>query len=652
MRRRKLAWLRPMIGGALVLACQSESGVREESGLEGLGLTAVSPAVVVPGSTIAIEGRSFLDQPLGIGWLRLAGSYAGGALDTELPANFVDFEHLEVLLTPEVMPLLGPPEGQFSGQAAVVVDFTPDGTRFSSPPLAYSLRVTRSLEPELDPIGSGGAIFVNDEIEVSGDGFLLGGQEGTTFAIVEGCFQPMGEDVCEPVGPVEVPVTPVEPFDRTRGTFAFSPHIAGIRPGNFSGDVRLRNDHADGTTLESGTESVGFDLIETQIMAMGDGGSLGQFVDIQGGGFVSPDDGFTTILLEGEYVPDDAVGGAPVTLELVPEYASGRLLRYVINEDDALGQNIDLRRETGAFDGTIRPIVSFEDDEVQGPALPVTLRIQPVKQIVYVKFNDTYVESLRLFGLRALDARIRERILAVLARDYESINIEFREEPAEDFKLFSTLEIAGPDPNGLGLLGYDNTDEKDRNNERLFDYIGGVNALTQENGFPGFGGVFIESLFVYSNHPPPGTPSSSEDIPVEIFDQIFDPVRPDRGAPVVAADFAGEGIPVLTSSNACPATERRLQIACAVWVMGSLIGTTTSHEIGHSLGLADPKGMRFHNLGDAENRLMDSGGNRSFEERAELMGQGPSRYCVESYEYLREILPSDAPETTIERPHC
>jgi hypothetical protein len=648
MRGRKLAWA---VWGTLALGCRSDAGVREESGLEGLGLTSVQPAVVVPGSTIAIEGRSFLDQPLGIGWLRLAGSYAGGALDTELPANFIDFEHLEILLTPDVMPLLGPAEGEFSGQAAVVVDFTPDGTRFSSMPLAHSMRVARSLEPELDPIGSGGAIFVNDRIEVSGDGFLLGGQEGTTLAIVEGCFQRMGEDACEPVGPVEVPVTPLEAFDRTRGTFAFSPQIAGIRPGNFSGEVRLRNDHADGTTLESGTQSVGFDLIETQITAMSDGGSLGQFVDIEGGGFVSPQDGFTTILLEGEYVPDDAVGGAPVTLELVPDFADGRLLRYVINEDDALGQALDLRRETGAFDGTIRPIVSYGDDEVQGPTLAVTLRIRPVEQVVYVKFNGTYVESLRLFGLRALDARIRERILAVLERDYESINIEFRTEPPEDFRLYSTLEIAGPDPNGLGLLGYDNTNEKDRNNERLFDYIGGVNALTQEDGFPGFGGVFIESLFSFSQHPPPGTPES-EEVAVEIFDQVFDAVRPDRGSPVVAADFAGEGIPVLTSGDACPAKERRLQIACAVWVMGSVVGSTVSHEIGHSLGLADPKGMRFHNLGDAANRLMDSGGNRSFEERAELMGEGPSMYCVESYEYLREILPTDEPETTIERPHC
>src|SRR5690606_6062601 len=135
----------------------------------------------------------------------------------------------------------------------------------------------------------------------------------------------------------------------------------------------------------------------------------------------------------------------------------------------------------------------------------------------------------------------------------ETINVEIVTEPPEDFKLYTTIEIAGPDPNGLGLLGYDNSHGKDRNNERLFDKVGGVNAKTQEDGFPGFGGVFIESLFSFSTHPPPGTPQS-EEIAVPLFDEIFDEVRPDRGSPVISADFAGEGIPVLTSGNACPAT--------------------------------------------------------------------------------------------------
>lgn len=635
---------------AVITGCADDSSGRQETGLEGLTVTSVQPAVWVPGTVIQIEGRSFLDQPLGISRLHLVGSYAGGTLDTHLPADFTGFETMEITLSPEALPLLGPAEGDFVGQAAMEVEFTPNGSEFKSGPVSLNVQVRPDLQPSLDDVAAGGAIFVNDAIAVSGTNMLLGGEEGTTFAVVEGCFTPAAGGDCAPVGPVEVPVVPDGPFDRDHGTFPFSPQIAGIFPGAFDGTVMLRNEHANGTVLESDTRTIAYDLIEAQITVAGSGGSLGQYVDMEGGGFIGGDDGLTILRLEGEYVPTDAVGGAPVSIELIPEFESGTLVRYIINEDDPLGQAIDLRRETGAFDGTVTPIILFGEDELVGAATPVTMRIEPVKQVVWLKFNTTYVESLRMFGLRALDQRIRERILEVLVRDYETINVDIRTEEPDDYALFATLEIAGPDPNGLGLLGYDNSHGKDRNNERLFDSIGGVNALTQEDGFPGFGGVFIESLFSFSENPPSG---GASEVAVPLFDEIFDPFREDRGGSAIASDdFSDGGIPVLTSGNACPADDRRLQAACAVWVLGSVVGSTTSHELGHSLGLADPKGMRFHNLGDAENRLMDKGGNRPFEERAELMGMGPSRYCVESYEYLRDILPTELPESDVERPHC
>ena len=216
------------------------------------------------------------------------------------------------------------------------------------------------------------------------------------------------------------------------------------------------------------------------------------------------------------------------------------------------------------------------------------------------------------------------------------------------------VEIAGPDPNGLGLLGYDNTPGKDRDNVRLDDRIGGVNAQTLESGLPGFGGVFMESLFSFSFHPPTGTVGSA-DVATESFDQIFDPLRPDRGGQAVtSADFAGGAVPVLSSGATCPASARPDRIACAVFVLGSVVGSTVSHEVGHSLGLAEPLGSleEFHNKGDLEGRLMDAGSARSFEERAELMGQGPSRFCVESYEYLRGILPTTELDPPVSRPPC
>jgi hypothetical protein len=86
--------------------------------------------------------------------------------------------------------------------------------------------------------------------------------------------------------------------------------------------------------------------------------------------------------------------------------------------------------------------------------------------------------------------------------------------------------------------------------------------------------------------------------------------------------------------------------------MGALIGTTLAHEIGHSLGLANPFGDGFHNFGDEPNRLMDGGADRPLAERAILNGQGPAMFCEDEYAYLRMILRAPAPLDTSTRPRC
>lgn len=269
-----------------------------------------------------------------------------------------------------------------------------------------------------------------------------------------------------------------------------------------------------------------------------------------------------------------------------------------------------------------------------------------MKQVVFLDFQPSYVESLRLFGLRAVDQQIRARVLDVVRAAYPAVNIEFRTEPPTDFALFSLVEIHGPDPNGQGLFGYDNTPGKDVNNVRLYDRLGGVNAATQQDGYPGYGGVFIESLMGFSMHPSTGESLPGADA---LFDQLFDPFRPDRGDIIVGADLAGVPVP---SGEACPASDRKQRIACAIWSMGALIGGTLAHEIGHSLGLANPFGDGFHNFGDEPNRLMDGGADRSFAERAVLQGQGPGVFCDQEYDYLRTILPSAEPRDPSPRPPC
>ncbi len=229
--------------------------------------------------------------------------------------------------------------------------------------------------------------------------------------------------------------------------------------------------------------------------------SLGQYLEIEGGGFVGgPADQVTLLHLIGQYTRDGTDTPIDIDTLLVPEFVSGSLVRYVLNEDDDLGQ-LGLRESTGSFSGTVAPIVSYGEDEVNGAPLDIDVRLAPVVQVVYLNFTQQYISSLQHFGLRAADELIRQRVLDVVQRDYRTINVEVRTEPPADFSLYSEVEVGGPDPNGLGLLGYDNTPGKDVGNLRLYDRIGGVNATTQADGFPGYGGVFVESLFTFSRAP-------------------------------------------------------------------------------------------------------------------------------------------------------
>ncbi len=634
-------------------------GPPNDTGLSGLSLAAVNPAEIVPGSTLVVTGSSFVDTGYGTSVLRLRGDLDGQPVDVRLPLRFIDYGRLEHAFAGASAAGFPADEGTFDGEATVEVRSSVDGQTHASPPRATRLQLTRELVPVLDALGGGPVIFVNEPLTVLGGGLLLGGGEGQTLAEVSGCVVPTDTPTCLPVDPVLVPVTPQSTYDRSRGTFPFDPAIAGIRPGQFRGSVRLVNVRAERSTTSERAASAELTLIPPAIFSVSPAAaSLGQYVDIRGGGFLGPEKPgepvtTTTVELVGSFTP---VAGPAlnVRLDLTPEFVAGPLVRYVLNEDDALGRNLDLRHTSGTFEGTARPVIARGAETVRGDATPVVFDITPVKQVIWLRFQHGYVESLRKFGLRAVDAQIRERVLEVARRDFAGVNIEFRTAPPVDFALYSVVDISGPDLNGLGYFGYDNTPGKDIGNERLYDLIGGLNATTQQDGQPGYGGVFVESLFAFSRHP--GSLATMVEGASPLFDDIFDPFRPDLGgAPVLGADVAA-GIPGRATGEGCPAAARTRpsKIACAVFVLGSLIGTTMTHEIGHSLGLAAPDGdpFQYHNLGDEPNRLMDGGSSRTFAERAELEGEGPSVFCEGEYAYLRDILPSDEAPPDVERPIC
>ncbi len=632
---------------ALVLAGCASSDDPVDVGLEGLALESVQPGVAIPGTTLVIEGDSFATEDWGTSRLRLIGDVGGLAVDVSLRADFVDYDHMAALVTPTLLDELGG-DVDFAGDAIVEVESLEDGRLYASNPLPTVLTFRRQLTPAPTSVQTGGVLFVNDAITVTGQDFLLGGTEGATVAIVTGCFTPEGGGACAPVPTTEVPVTPDSPFDRTRATFPFVPAIAGIEPGTFDGAVTFENRPAMGTTTASSSRTIGYDLVTSAIFRIEPAAaSLGQYVFIEGGGFVGGETGASTELhLIGTFTLTGMPAGAPVDLILVPEFVEGRTVRYVMNTGDALGMAIDLRQDTGTFVGTVTPEVTYGGTTVIGEPTNVTLGVAPVKQVVHLDFKPTYVEALRLFGLRAVDSFVRDRILDVVRAAYPAINIEFRTEAVDDFALYEDVELHGPDPNGMGLFGYDNSPGKDTGNQRLYDRLGGVNAATQQDGYAGYGGVFLESFMSFSTHPSVGASIPGAD---PLFDTIFDPFRPDRGTPITGADLGG-GLPAVDGTS-CPASSRPEQIACAVWVMGSLIGTTLSHEIGHSLGLANPFGEGFHNPGDQPLRLMDGGGDRPFPERAEL-GTSGALFCDEEYAYLRMILPSAQAADTTPRPIC
>ncbi len=645
--------------------CSDPTPGQEDTGLDLLVIGAVNPAIIVPNSPIVVSGTSFVDDSLGASQLHLVGMLDGRSFDAAVPAVYKSATELDLSADSTLASALGGSiSGHFAGQATIEVMSTVDHHSHASPAIMIELDFEASLTPSVTTIGDGVA-FVNSPIEVNGSGFLLGGPEGKTVAHLEGCFTKANGTSCDPIAPIDVTAVPKVAYNRSQVIFPYATGISGIEPGEFDGMVTISNQPAMGSATSTDPQTVTFQIQPPQISgASTTGASLGQYVFIEGGGFVGaatdadpstvdPSES-TTLELTGTFTSADGATTKQLDVQLVPQFVTGLEVRYVIDETDALGLAVPPRTSPGTISGMVSPIVRKGDDMVTGSAVAVSLQILPVKQVVYVNFLDGYVSSLRKFGMRALDSALRARIFQVAKRDYQGVNIEFRDTIPTDFALFSTVDISGPDPNGLGQLGYDNSPGRDVNNLRLYDHVGGVNATTLANGDAGYGGVFVEDMFEFSKHPG-HLATSQASVASTAFDQTFDPFRPDlSGNEVTATELAANPPAMLTDGTSCPArvTDRAGQIACATWVLANMIGSTMTHEVGHSLGLANPNGGDLHDVGNLPNRLMEQGGNRPFLERAELQGQGPGVFCADAYIYLRKILPSTEPATTFDRPMC
>lgn len=622
--------------------------------LTDLSISSIRPSTLVPGSTVEVEGsfRGDVERAR----LLVEGTFAGAPAEISVPLTAASATRWVGSWPGGIASGLGADDGVLEGNAELIADSVVDDTVHRSGRVSLSWNIRSALAPAVDSIASG-ALFVNDPVTVLGSGFLLGGDEGDTVAEVAGCFQPAGGASCDPIQQQRIVTTPEAAGDRSRVRFPFVPRIAGIGRGRFEGTVTIENDTDDGGSSAE-PFSVSFDVVEPRVFEVTpDSASLGGYVDVRGGGFagpsIDPEDttaASTTLELTGTFAPDGGQPGPEVTVTLVPEVTAGTLARYVLNEEDQLSTLLDLRAVTGGFSGTLTPVVRYGAETATGSAAPISFSIAPVNQVVWIRFLPSYEQSLLRFGLRAADALVRARVFEVATRIFAGLNVELRSEEPLDYAAYAVVEVSGPDPNGLGLLGYDNTPGKDVGNLRLYDRIGGVNALTQEDGYPGYGGVFTDSIFGFSEHPPDGVQRT--ELATPLFDELFDVFRPDvGGAPVSASDIAA-GLPAVTAASCPIAGSRDTRIACAIHALGSLVGSTLSHEVAHSLGLAQPEGEGFHNDGDRAGRLMDAGPARPFDERAEVAGATPSVFCRENYEYLRQILPTSDPDPNPARPGC
>ena len=504
--------------------------------------------------------------------------------------------------------------------------------------------MTLTFRPDATPaveLVPGGQYWSNEEIEVRGQNFLRP-QEGTTLAIVSGTF--VHEDDSLPDRVVTAARVPIRwTGSRTSAGLHLDPAVFGVRPGSFSGSLEFVNElrtlkSFPGNNQPAFALTLGEPYLAQLVPAQG---SRGQRITFQGRGFVpQSEDGVTSMIFvfDGVLTYDEGgtldVSGA-MSLPRVPDAVlSDEAAEMAVWYEIVDGRELTgLGAKPGLFEGTIIPVFQDQYGEFQGVHYEGTFRVLPSRQVVHIKYLPGFSKGLEKYGLQNVEFGIRKRILEVTNRDYGGMNVEFVETAPTEFLEYATIEIGGPDPTGGGKFGYDNTCNvtsercKDTGNLFLGDYLGGVNANSASEFDTPYGGVFIESFDFFSAKLNPDSPDTSP-----AFDRIIGPFMPELGGtPVKGTEY--------------PGGSRDAQIDEAIHMVGSVIGNTCTHEVGHSLGLAFfPQdlirpGESFHNKIPGDNYIMDPGSERPFEERGEIEGKGPAAFNERNAEYLRSILP-------------
>ncbi|HOU53163.1 MAG TPA: hypothetical protein PLQ97_04470 [Myxococcota bacterium] len=629
-RRRHLwLWLLP------VAACASSGpGGPETVAPDGIPETRAvlrevrHPSPLLPGSPITLIGDHLED--LG-GPLRLVLDDTPWTIPCEARSG----QEARGLIEAEMVRDLGP---RWAGTVRL------RGPQASTEAMSVDFDLDESIPPLLARAGAS-QVHLEDLWVLHGDGVLLPG-EGENRLGFRGTWTGEGSGATGTVSR-EVPLVALEAEDRTRGGVRFPLLGPDFGPGRFQGEVILQTRTIEGIIGQSPPLAVDLRLADPEVLAVEPvEGVLGQRVTVTGAGWPGATTGWpeglegdspgvTTFRIQGLFRPEAGEPQVPVDRWLVPDLLGGTVahlwVRAEVQDDRLVSDWFGAR--SGTFEGTIQAVVRPPGGA--GPPwtsrpLPWAWPLRTTGQAVVVRFLPGFDESLDRLGLASLGPEVRQAIRAAIDAIYRDYDLRVLEDFPEDLdpNHVSILEIGGPDPNGRGLLGLDNTPGKDVGNLRLFDRIGGANAEVQADGFPGFGGVFLDSFLQWSAHPPQGREALPAGAPEAepAFDVVFDPVR-SRAA--TREEWEGTGD-----------RDRVAQVREAVRVLGRLVGETAAHEIGHSLGLANPYGpsTSYHNATDEPGCLMDAGNARPFTERAALPGAPETRFCHDHPAYLRDVL--------------
>lgn len=613
----------PRLGHLLALwilalwGCSTDPGTNppgQQSTELPISLIRLEGGEILPGTEVFLVGQGFLTDARYL--ITVEGDAAGVPLRFNAEGAYISDTRLSVVIPPDG--LADAIAGNFTGDLSLVMQLGPD-QGVAALPVSFDIRL--DMLPTVSQIPS--AVFPASPIAIQGGGFISG-EEGATLVELEGSFRPEGEGRTVSLDGIaavaEPPARPAGVWRRDELQIALDPAWVGIRPGLLEGRLRVINEGSN-WTLYGEWVDFSWDLLPPVVQEVSPlQSSRGQRISLLGNGFVGgPFQGFTVIRLDGQFQPLDGPGG-PLPeggIELAPVWFSGTELgiSYSVRYESQGGQcnSADLGARPGRVEGTVTPIIEWQDQQVVGVPTPIQFQILPTRQVVWIKFLPAFTDSLRLFGLRNLSRLVQDRVMQVIRRDYEGINMEFRLTEPTDYLAYSVVEIGGPDPNAAQLFGLDNTPGLDHCNQRLDDNLAGRNA--DSNG--AYGGIFVESFLQLSARRGDDNPLASPR-----FDEIFDPVI---GAPVEADEY--------------PGSDRDAAIEMAVYALGNLIGNTVTHEIGHSLGLPVVAGCgQYHNAA-GDGQIMDCGGDRPFEERAEIDGTPRAVFTPGNRAYLEEILP-------------